>query len=119
MNQKDQLNVPKALSLKEIEIKGETEREIEKKLKNTPYVSLQTLHHSNSEKKLSIRELVSSPENYIYEINRPKIFQESGFDDSSKFEFNFFKLSRTPSQTTIGFNNNGNRSHFGIKTLIQ
>ena len=110
--------IAKSLSLKEIEEKGETEREIKKKLKNTPYVSLQNIHCSSSEKKLSIGELVSSPETYFYENTRPKI-QDSAYDDSSKFEFNYFKISRTPSQATIGgFNNYGNKSHFGTEIFI-
>lgn len=115
VKESSQAKVSRAVSLTNIQDKSESTRDIRQKIKDTPYSSLKALPNVTiPEKKLSIGELVSSPDQYTYEYNRQKLGENLGHDDSSKFEFNL-KISRTPSQATIGGFLNPNKSNIGKK----
>jgi len=98
---------PRASSLNNIGEKGETEREIQRKLKDTPYISLQVLQNSaRSERKLSIEDLGCPQEKYAFENNRSRLQDFVATpEDSMKFELGILnKISLNPSQNNLDGN---------------
>lgn len=98
----------RACSLSNIGQKGETEREIQRKLKDTPYISLQVLQNSaRSERKLSIEDLGCPQEKYAFENNNRSRMHEFALtpEDSMKFEMGILnKISQHPSHNNLDGN---------------
>jgi len=98
----------RACSLSNLGQKGETEREIQRKLKDTPYISLQVLQNSaRSERKLSIEDLGCPQEKYAFENNNRSRMHEFVItpEDSMKFEMGILnKISQHPSHNNLDGN---------------